>query len=112
MATAARLAASPSESTQMCIRSEWGNEMIGEVLSSDVVTEAEKPNLLQVRGLTYPTAMVVSRNTKGAVSPTCPLCKKGDETLAHSLMHCPELMGARSGYHIPAVCWPVCAVPT
>eukprot|EP00961_Rhodomonas_salina_P233264 3152334-Rhodomonas_salina.1 len=40
----------------MCARTEEGQGMIGAVLQSEEVTQAEVRNLLQCRGTTYPTA--------------------------------------------------------
>lgn len=78
-----------------------GQATLGSVLHWDEVTAAEKQNLFQCPGTTKPTAIMMSvkRKKHGATCSKCPLCQKGDETISHMLMHCPETEGARHRAH-------------
>eukprot|EP00961_Rhodomonas_salina_P101106 1360840-Rhodomonas_salina.2 len=78
------------------------HSLLGHILSTrDGLTdpEARVRTFLQIRGNSYPTASVVSRNKKGGVSFTCPLCHEGDETASHMLMHCTATEAARHSAH-------------
>eukprot|EP00961_Rhodomonas_salina_P053800 721921-Rhodomonas_salina.2 len=94
-----RLQCTGTPSNTMCVRAGDGQLMLREVLASDSVTEKETRNLLQCRGTTYPTAMIVCRNKHGATDATCQLCKQAEETISHMLMHCPETEGVRHRAH-------------
>eukprot|EP00961_Rhodomonas_salina_P149992 2019407-Rhodomonas_salina.1 len=91
---------SDAESTALCTREHMTHHLLGQILSTrDGLTDLEIRSLLQIRGNSYPTAAVVSRNKKGGVCSTCPLCHDGDETISHKLMHCPETEAARHRAH-------------
>ena len=92
---------SKAASTQSLLRADRSRATLGKVLQNRkrLLTERAVRRMLQARGFNTPVQAVLSRNSGGTVTATCPFCHQEPETLGHFQMTCTHFHDARCVAH-------------
>ena len=101
---ATRLLSAPrvAKSTKGLLRTGAGRSILGPILSErgkHRLPALARRDFIQMIGNAFPVGQVVERNTKGACTGICPLCKKVTETYSHMQMGCSVTKDARQKAH-------------
>ena len=86
-------------STVSLVKEGRGRRFLGEAMACTHIPPLAKRDMLQARSFAFPTASVVSRNTRGAQSPECIYCGHAVETFGHFQCECTAFDGARRVAH-------------
>ena len=75
----------------------WGH--LGRILQDKQIPDRAVRDLLQARGLAFPTGTVVARNQSTKHTMRCQLCREQKDTHCHRVMECTEMKDAQLRMH-------------